>query len=62
MKLCKTSVIAMRRQRMFNSLEEKIEEAEGTVPSNARQLLRYVVCVALAALILGALYMAIRLL
>jgi len=47
---------------MFNSLEEKIEEAEGTVPSNARQLLRYVVCVALAALILGALYMAIRLL
>ena len=47
---------------MFNSLEEKIEEVEGTVPSSARQLLRYVVCVALAALILGALYMAIRLL
>jgi len=47
---------------MFNSLEEKIEEVEGTVPSNTRQLLRYVVCVALAALILGALYMAIRLL
>jgi hypothetical protein len=47
---------------MFNSLEEKIEEVEGSAPSNARQLLRYVVCVALAALILGALYMAIRLL
>lgn len=47
---------------MFNSLEEQIEEVEGTVPSSARQLLRYAVCVALAALILGALYMAIRLL
>jgi len=47
---------------MFNSLEEKIEEAEGTAPSSARQLLRCVGCAALAALILGALYMAIRLL
>jgi hypothetical protein len=47
---------------MFNSLEEKIEEVEGGAPSNARQLLRYVECVVLAALILGALYMAIRLL
>jgi len=47
---------------MFNSLEEKIEEVAGTVPSNARQLLRYVVCVVFAALVLGALYMAIRLL
>jgi hypothetical protein len=47
---------------MFNSLEEKIEEAEGTAASSARQLLRYVVGGALAALILGALYMAIRLL
>jgi len=45
---------------MFNSLEEKIEEVEGAAPSNARQVLRYVVCVALAAVILGALYMAIR--
>jgi len=47
---------------MFNSLEEKIEEAEGTVPSKASQLLRYLTCAVLAALILGALYMAIRLL
>jgi len=47
---------------MFNSLEEKIEEAEGSAPSNARQLLRYVVAVVLAAFIIGALYMAIRLL
>lgn len=47
---------------MFNSLEEEIEEVEGTVPSRAGQLLRYVGCVVLAALILGALYMAIRLL
>lgn len=47
---------------MFNSLEEKIEEAEGAVPSKARQLLRYVGSAALAAIILGALYMAIRLL
>ena len=47
---------------MFNSLEEKIEETEGSAPSSAKQLLRYLACVALAALILGALYMAIRLL
>ncbi len=47
---------------MFNSLEEKIEEAEGSVPSNARQVLRYVGGVVLAGLILGALYLAIRLL
>jgi len=47
---------------MFNSLEEEIEEVEGTVPSKGSRLLRYVVCVALAAIILGALYMAIRLL
>jgi len=47
---------------MFNSLEEKIEEVEGGAPSNARQLVRYVGCVVLAALVLGALYMAIRLL
>jgi len=47
---------------MFNSLEEKIEEVDGSAPSNARQLLRYAGCVVLAALILGTLYMAIRLL
>jgi hypothetical protein len=47
---------------MFNSLEEKIEEAEGAAPSNARQLLCYVGFVLLAAVIFGALYMAIRLL
>ena len=47
---------------MFNSLEEKIEEAEGTGPSNARQLLRYIGFVLLAAVIFGGLYMAIRLL
>jgi hypothetical protein len=46
---------------MFNSLEEKIEEAEGAAPSNVRQLLRHGGCVVLAALILGALYLAIRL-
>jgi len=45
---------------MFNSLEEEIEEVEGSVPSRGGQLLRYVVCVALAAIILGGLYMAIR--
>jgi hypothetical protein len=46
---------------MFNSLEENIEEAEGSVPSNARQLARYAGGIVLAALILGALYLAIRL-
>ena len=45
---------------MFNSLEEEIEEVEGSALSQGRQLLRYVVCVALAAIILGGLYMAIR--
>lgn len=47
---------------MFNTLEEKIEEAEGTAPSKARQFLCYVGSAVLAALILGGLYMAIRLL
>ena len=47
---------------MFNSLEEKIEEAEGSAPSNARQLLRYIGFVVLSAVIFSALYMAIRLL
>ncbi len=47
---------------MFNSLEEKIEEAEGPAPSNARQLLRYAGFVLLSAVIFVALYMAIRLL
>lgn len=47
---------------MFNSLEEKIQEDEGVAPSRTRQLLRYLGCAALAALILGGLYMAIRLL
>ena len=47
---------------MFNSLEEKIEEAEGTAPSSAKQILRYVGFVVVAAIIFGALYMAIRLL
>ena len=51
-----------QEEDMFNSLEEKIEEVEGTVPSKASQLLRYLGCAALAALVIGGLYMAIRLL
>jgi hypothetical protein len=47
---------------MFNSLEEKIVEADGTAPSSTRQLLRYAGFVVLSAVIFGALYMAIRLL
>jgi hypothetical protein len=47
---------------MFNSLEEKIEEVEGAVPSKTSQLLRYLGCAVLAAIVLGGLYMAIRLL
>jgi len=47
---------------MFNSLEEKIEESEGSVPSSTGRLLRYAGFLILAAVIFGALYMAIRLL
>jgi hypothetical protein len=47
---------------MFNTLEEKIEEAEGRAPSSAMQLLRYAGFVILSAVVFGALYMAIRLL
>jgi len=46
---------------MFNSLEEKIQEDEGVTTSSA-QVLRYVLCAALAAVILSGLYLAIRLL
>ena len=47
---------------MFNTLEEQIEEAEGRASSSSSHVLRYVLGVALAAVILGGLYMAIRLL
>jgi len=47
---------------MFNTLEEKIEEAEGTAPSKTKQFLCYFGSALAAALILCGLYMAIRLL
>jgi len=47
---------------MFDSLEEKIEEVDGAVPSRASQLLRYLGCAVLAAVVIGGLYLAIRLL
>ncbi len=47
---------------MFDSLEQKIEEAEGTAPSVGRQVLRYGGFLLVSIVIFAALYAAIRLL
>ncbi len=46
---------------MFDTLEKQIEETEGTKPSTASVLLKYLLILVATVLVFGGLYMAIRL-
>jgi len=46
---------------MFESLDQQIQEAEGTPPTITQRILRYLGVFAVTVVVLGALYMGIRL-